>query len=352
MDAIAKLRMAVSGVLLLVWAGAGSCQAFAKEEASGKSRQQDVRSPEAAEVQIRLDQANFSPGPIDSKWGEKDSRTHDALRAFQAAHGLNATGELDEQTSAALASAAGAIPVWITYRITEDDVKGPFAPKTPACMEDKAKLKALDYTSPEELLSEKFHMDSDFFRQNDTQAALAPGQEITVPNVAPMEPSRGNESGKHEEMKASKDRKEEKSSGDIGKVRVVVSGRTKTLAVQDASGKVVFFAPITPGSKAQPLPKGEIEVTSVSRNPDYHYDPKVLKDPKEGGKPAVIPPGPNNPVGLVWIDLSKEHYGIHGTPEPEKIGYSASHGCVRLTNWDALKVARLVKPGTKVIFEQ
>jgi lipoprotein-anchoring transpeptidase ErfK/SrfK len=133
-------------------------------------------------------------------------------------------------------------------------------------------------------------------------------------------------------------------------VVVTVSQSASALTVGDGSGKLIMYAPVTIGSTHDPLPIGEWKVNAILLNPTFRYNPDLFWDADPTHTKAIIKPGPNNPVGLVWIDLSKEHYGIHGTPEPEAIGRSQSHGCVRLTNWDALKLAGLVKPGTQVIF--
>jgi lipoprotein-anchoring transpeptidase ErfK/SrfK len=135
-------------------------------------------------------------------------------------------------------------------------------------------------------------------------------------------------------------------------VVVTVTKKMSALTVTDASGQIVFYAPVTTGSKHDPLPIGKWKVNGVRLNPTFHYNPHLFwnADPKDAK--ATLPSGPNNPVGLVWIDISREHYGLHGTPEPSMIGRAQSHGCVRLTNWDALKLAGLVKPGTRVLFEK
>jgi len=130
------------------------------------------------------------------------------------------------------------------------------------------------------------------------------------------------------------------------------SGNVEHLTVTDPDGKVLFYAPVTTGSEHDPLPIGEWKVTSIQFNPKFHYNPDLFWDADPSHTKATIQPGPNNPVGLVWINLSKEHYGLHGTPEPATIGRTQSHGCVRLTNWDALKLAGLVQPGTRVIFAE
>jgi lipoprotein-anchoring transpeptidase ErfK/SrfK len=135
-----------------------------------------------------------------------------------------------------------------------------------------------------------------------------------------------------------------------GSVTIVVTRATSALTLQEAGGRVVFHAPVTSGSRHDPLPIGTWKVTGVQQQPSFRYNPALFWDADPAHSKATLPPGPNNPVGTVWIDLSKEHYGIHGTPEPSQIGHAASHGCVRLTNWDAQRVAAVVTPGTKVVF--
>ena len=134
-------------------------------------------------------------------------------------------------------------------------------------------------------------------------------------------------------------------------VTVVVSRSASTLTVKDETGDVIFHAPVTSGSEHDPLPIGRWSVTAITKNPVFNYNPDLFWDANPTHAKAKIPAGPNNPVGVVWIDLNKEHYGIHGTPEPGRIGHSSSHGCVRLTNWDATRLAAMVQKGTTVIFE-
>jgi lipoprotein-anchoring transpeptidase ErfK/SrfK len=132
---------------------------------------------------------------------------------------------------------------------------------------------------------------------------------------------------------------------------VIVSKEASIATVYDAAGAVIFHAPVTSGSERDPLPIGTWTVTAVSKNPAFNYNPDLFWDADPSHAKAKIPPGPNGPVGVVWIDISKEHYGLHGTPEPGRIGYTSSHGCVRLTNWDAARLAALVRKGTPVVFE-
>jgi lipoprotein-anchoring transpeptidase ErfK/SrfK len=275
-------------------------------------------------VQILLDRTNFSPGVIDGQGG---SNTRKALEAFQQAHDLPVTGNLDQVTWDNL-QAAGGGPLLVAYTITPQDAAGPFY-KIPEKMEDKAKLPALGYASLLEMLSERFHSTPEFLQKLNPQAKFAAGEVLRVPSVRAM-PT-------------------EKTAA-LDTIRIVVSKAASTLVV-DNGDDLLFFAPVTSGSEHDPLPLGEWKVKGVSRNPTFNYNPNLFWDAEPGDTKAKIKPGPNNPVGVVWIDLSKEHYGIHGTPEPKTIGKTTSHGCVRMTNWDALTVAALVKPGTPVLFQ-
>jgi len=279
----------------------------------------DQNSPELR-AQVLLDRAHFSSGQIDGQYG---SNMRQALMGFQKSRGLQATGKLDQATLDALDDRQ---PVLATYTITDADAQGPYH-KVPESMMEKAKLPALGYGSIEEALGERFHVSPTLLQQlNPGKNFARAGEHVIVPNVHAAAP-----------LPAAS--------------RLVVDESDRTLSLLDDSGKVVAQFPASTGSKHDPLPIGEWKVNGVGRNPDYNYNPKLFWDAKPGDTKAKIKPGPNNPVGVVWIDLSKEHYGIHGTPEPSMIGKTESHGCIRLTNWDAARVADVVKPGFPVILQ-
>lgn len=308
-------------------------QAAPAQQAAGPAAQAEPGAPLAAgDLQVLLDRAGFSPGVLDGKWGSNSKK---ALAAFQAAHDLPVTGEADPATVQNLRAAAGGDPIVDEYAVTPEDVKGPFVRAIPEDMEEKSKLEVLAYTSPLELLAEKFHSTPEFLRQLNPGASFTEaGERLRVPNVR-------------------RPAGEPKTNGDAGEgagdVRVVVSRGDSTLTVERGDD-VLFFAPVSAGSERDPLPIGDWKVKGVAKDPTFNYNPDLFWDADPEHSKAKIPAGPNNPVGAVWIDLSKQHYGLHGTPEPRMIGKSFSHGCVRLTNWDAMTVASLVRPGTPVLF--
>jgi lipoprotein-anchoring transpeptidase ErfK/SrfK len=279
--------------------------------------------------QVLLDRQGFSSGEIDGRQGPNFSR---ALSAFQAARKL-AAAKPDCATWEALGG-KGAEATTTSYTITDADVQGPFDPSIPSQLADQAKLATLNYRSPMELLAERFHASPALLTQLNPGVQMTAGREIKVPAVAPFDP------GTRPQLDA--------TAGDL---RIAVSKEESALRATRADGTLVFYAPVSSGSQHDPLPSGDFKVRGVAWRPPFHYNPKLFWDAKPADAKAKIPAGPNNPVGVVWIDLDLEHYGIHGTPEPGRVGHTESHGCVRLTNWDAARVASLVKPGTPVHFQ-
>ncbi len=281
--------------------------------------------PPPADPQILLDRIGYSPGVIDGSWGENSRK---AVAAFQQTHALPVTSEIDRATWDTLLSASGGGPVAM-YTITPADAAGPFY-QIPPKLEEQASLPALGYASLMEMLGERFHCGEKLLRQLNPNASFAAGETIRVPNIRLV------------------------AWGGATKVtaadlQITVSKSQKELTVT-SGGRPLFFAPVSAGSEHDPLPLGTWKVRSVVRNPVFHYDPALFWNGNPADSKATLAAGPNNPVGVVWIDLSKDHYGIHGTPNPASIGTGFSHGCVRLTNWDALTVASLVRPGTPVVF--
>jgi lipoprotein-anchoring transpeptidase ErfK/SrfK len=281
-------------------------------------------------VQVRLDRAGFSPGEIDARPGANTTR---ALKAFQRARGLEPAGALSRETLD-----RDTKEVLTAYVLTEADLAGPFVAEIPDDLMLQAELPALAYRSALEMLGERFHSSPDLLRRLNPGATFATaGEELRVPAVAPPA--------------AAPDVVRTAGQDQNTDVVIVVSKAERSLAVE-SGGRVVLHAPVTVGSEHDPLPIGEWAVSGLYPNPVFHYNPDLFWDADPTHAKAKIQPGPNNPVGVMWIDLTREHYGLHGTPEPGRVGHTASHGCVRLTNWDIERVAAHVRKGTRVVFKE
>jgi lipoprotein-anchoring transpeptidase ErfK/SrfK len=302
--------------------GAGmDAAAINSAEPSKKTLSGEKATPAGVRLQVLLDRALFSPGEIDGKFGENARK---ALRAYAEAQQLPSSDDVTDAVWKKLATDDR--PVIANYTIEEKDVAGPFLQKLPAKMEAMKDIPKLAYTSPREGLAEKFHMSEDLL------AALNPGERfdragdrIVVVDTA---------SDEHPEKAG----------------RVEVDKNRQAVKLFDKSNALVGVYPATVGSEEKPSPSGTLKVTEIDRNPTYRYNPAYHFKGVHSSKPFTIRPGPNSPVGTVWINLSAEGYGIHGTPSPGKVSKAESHGCVRLTNWDAERVAARVSKGTPVAF--
>ena len=314
------------------------------------------------QAQVVLDRLGFGPGVID---GEAGLSTQNALRGFQEVNKLPQSGELDPATVKALARWQ-AIPATRLVRIPQEWGEIAFTP-TPSDRARQAEMDKFEYESLTEKLAERFHTTPDVLaalnpggrpagvkgegdddrNASSGEVTFSAGQIIRVPNVGAdrIAPDAVTDKGWIETLKALGVGTDQPEA-----VRVVVSKQAGTLRAYDESGKLVGLFTVSTGSAKDPLPLGKWQIKGIAYNPDYTYNPDLFWDAAKDEGKLRLPPGPNGPVGVVWIDLNKESYGIHGTPEPHTIGRAQSYGCVRLTNWDAARLAQMVSTDTQVEF--
>ena len=265
------------------------------------------------------------PGQIDGKMGEGENVTK-ALAAYADAHSLQTGRPLTKEIVSSLA--ADTRPILTQYVLTEQDLKGPFTKHIPAKLEEMKGMEMVGYRDVKEAIAERFHVSEQLLAMLNPGISIdRVGQQIAVPNVLV----------------------DESSKGPVTKIEV--DKDKQTVKAYGQSGELVAFYPATVGSEEKPSPMGTFKIISIDRNPHYRYNPDYKFKGVKSKRPFDIGPGPNNPVGIEWIGLSAEGYGIHGTPAPSKVSKSASHGCVRLTNWDAVALASMVKKGVPVQFD-
>lgn len=352
-------KSSLGALLFLCLLVAGPSSGSAETEKDEPEASEKITSPEreaALKIQLFLDGEGFGPGRLDGRWGEFTRKA--TLRWNQA----NPDREIpltdaDEPEMDQLGQVGWNKPLTTEYTVTDEDAAR--IGTVPAEPEDQAKKESLPYTSLLELVAEKFHAYPDLLvelNELGDSASLSAGQQLKVPNVDRPFDLSGPEEAQREAEEKESENGDEKSAGDgsederSGTLELRIDREEKILeAYQD--GKLVHSFPITPGSAANPAPAGDWEVDVVAWMPTFRYDRQMLDEGTRSDDAHHLPPGPNNPVGIVWIGLNRDGIGVHGTTNPDDIGRNASHGCIRLSNWDAYTLGQKVDMGVKVRIE-
>jgi lipoprotein-anchoring transpeptidase ErfK/SrfK len=304
--------------------------------AAGQKPAADAVDPVILRAQVLLDRLDFSPGSIDGRTGDNFTK---ALDAFATANGLPASGTLTPEVWSKLVATYDG-PVLVSYKIRAEDVAGPFKP-VPEGFEAMAEEETLGYASAKEELAETFHMSPGLLEALNPDAGLDRAGERILVAAARPEPAKDAISNRNAVPA---------KGGKAVVVRVEVDKSAHALRGFDAENRLVAFYPASIGSDDKPAPSGRFEIKAIARSPTYTYNPDYKFKGVKTREKLTIPAGPNNPVGVVWLDLTAESYGIHGTPEPERVGKTYSHGCIRLTNWDVKDLASRAGKGTAVEF--
>ena len=312
-------------LLLLLALGVNAQETLPVTEPAAAAASEFDRGVETVlETQIELHRRGFSCGSVDGVMGPQ---TAAALRAFQRLNGFNETGTLNLETKSVLRLTA---PTMTTHVLTEEDVASLRA--LPTTWLERAQQPTLAHATTLELIAERYRAGPRFIRSLNPEVdwiAIEPGTPVIVPALSRVV-----------------------ISGRAAEIRIWLEARE--LQAFDATGRLLAHFPVSIARKVEKRPVGELRITVVVREPNYTFDPEVYPESEEArqlGRKLIIPPGPNNPVGRAWIGLNLPGYGIHGTPDPEKVGRTESHGCFRLANWDALVLTGLVSVGLPVIVE-